>query len=273
MDRLVRIALRIITALIIVATVVSFSESYHGLFEWAVSHQVPWFWALIWPLMLDLVILVGECTVFVAIHRHWKVTHRVWAWAVTYTGLAVSTLANGGHVTSRDWLTHITNAMPPVALMFALTVGLGVLKRTRMQPSVPLPHTLTERPVHTRSERLSQPLTEMVRTGRTETLSQPLTEPLTPPESPLSERAAPGLPETLEPTETFAGGDFRATEKSFTMPRDSRTGLKLPEQRVRDMFDLDPDISVNAIAKALGVHWKTGEKYLNATKEARGLPA
>ena len=175
MDRLVRIALRIITALIIVATVVSFSESYHGLFEWAVSHQVPWFWALIWPLMLDLVILVGECTVFVAIHRHWKVTHRVWAWAVTYTGLAVSTLANGGHVTSRDWLTHITNAMPPVALMFALTVGLGVLKRTRMQPSVPLPHTLTERPVHTRSERLSQPLTEMVRTGRTETLSQPLT--------------------------------------------------------------------------------------------------
>ena len=130
MDRLVRIALRIITALIIVATVVSFSESYHGLFEWAVSHQVPWFWALIWPLMLDLVILVGECTVFVAIHRHWKVTHRVWAWAVTYTGLAVSTLANGGHVTSRDWLTHITNAMPPVALMFALTVGLGVLKRT-----------------------------------------------------------------------------------------------------------------------------------------------
>ena len=272
MDRLVRIALRIITALIIVATVVSFSESYHGLFEWAVSHQVPWFWALIWPLMLDLVILVGECTVFVAIHRHWKVTHRVWAWAVTYTGLAVSTLANGGHVTSRDWLTHITNAMPPVALMFALTVGLGVLKRTRMQPSVPLPLTLTETS-QARSERPSQPLTEMVRTGRTETLSQPLTATETLTESPLSEKPAPVLPESLEPTETFAGGDFRATKKSYTMPRDSRTGLKLPEQRVRDMFDLDPDISVNAIAKALGVHWKTAEKYLNATKEARGLPA
>ena len=182
MDRLVKIALRIITALILVATVVSFSESYHGLFEWAVSHQVPWFWALVWPLMLDTVILVGECAVFVAIHKHWKLRHRAWAWAVTYTGLAVSTLANGGHVSSTDRLTHLTNALPPVALMFALTVGLGVLKRTRMMPSESLSPPLTETP--------SQPLTQFVRTSpeRSHTGSQPWIE-----------NGLPGLSRTLPP--------------------------------------------------------------------------
>lgn len=293
MDRLVKIALRIITALILVATVVSFSESYHGLFEWAVSHQVPWFWALVWPLMLDLVILVGECTVFVAIHKHWKLRHRAWAWAVTYTGLAVSTLANGGHVASTDRLTHLTNALPPVALMFALTVGLGVLKRTRMMPSESLSPPLTEKP--------SQPLTQFVRTSpeRSHVGSQPWienglpglsrtpAETLTQPESPLTETLSPpiagtpetlteslavALPESLNPTETFATPDFKVIPgKSFTLPQDTRQGLKMAEVRVRDMLDVDPDISANAISKALGCAWATADKYLNATKEARGL--
>ena len=55
------------------------------------------------------------------------------------------------------------------------------------------------------------------------------------------------------------------------MPRDSRTGLKLPEQRVRDMYDLDPDISVNAIAKALGVHWQTAKKLPHRDEGSEGL--
>ena len=38
-----------IIILILLATVVGFSESYHGLFEWAITHSVPWFWSLYGP--------------------------------------------------------------------------------------------------------------------------------------------------------------------------------------------------------------------------------
>jgi hypothetical protein len=39
------------------------------------------------------------------------------------------------------------------------------------------------------------------------------------------------------------------------------------------MYDVDPDISVNAIKNALGIAWATADKYLKATKEARGVTA
>ncbi len=268
MDRLRNWALRLIVALNVVALITSFVESFAGLYQWAGHHSLAGWESAIWPLMIDIIVLVGEAGLFVAHKDHWRVRDKIWLWFITLTALGVSMAANIGHVVSTDWLSHLTAALPPLALFFSMTVGFGVMKRVYLNK----PLTLTET-LHTRSERPSQPLTEMVRTGRTETLSQPLTATETLTESPLSERAAPVLPESLEPTETFAGGDFRATEKSFTMPRDSRTGLKLPEQRVRDMFDLDPDISVNAIAKSLGVHWNTAKSYLTATKEARGLPA
>jgi hypothetical protein len=35
------------------------------------------------------------------------------------------------------------------------------------------------------------------------------------------------------------------------------------------MYDVNPDISVNAVKDALGVAWATAKKYLDATKEAR----
>jgi Protein of unknown function (DUF2637) len=271
MDRLVKIALRIITVLILMATVVSFAESYHGLFEWAYSHDVMRFWALIWPLMLDLVILVGECTVFVAIHKHWKLRHRAWAWAVTYTGLAVSTLANGGHVASHDWLTHLTNSLPPVALMFALTVGLGVLKRTRMMPAE------VSRPLETHDSRETESVSESVSELEThdilresETETQALTDAS---QGEISRETAPETHGERHLTDTLLSLGFKATEKSFTMPRDHRQELTLPQKRIRDMFDVDPDITPEEARKALGIAWATADKYLKATREARGLTA
>jgi hypothetical protein len=35
------------------------------------------------------------------------------------------------------------------------------------------------------------------------------------------------------------------------------------------MYDVNPDISVNAVKDALGVAWATANKYLKATKDAR----
>jgi response regulator of citrate/malate metabolism len=64
---------------------------------------------------------------------------------------------------------------------------------------------------------------------------------------------------------------FKATEKSYVMPRDTREGLSLAEKRVRDMYDVDYEITPNAAATALGISWATAKKYLDATKEARGI--
>lgn len=279
MEKLVRIALRVITFLILLATVVSFSESYHGLFEWAISHSVPWFWSLIWPLMLDTVILVGECSVFVSIHKHWKLRHRIWAWSVTFSGLAVSTLANGGHVASKDWLTHLTNALPPIALMFALTVGLGVLKRVRMKPGETSQPALTETPEKGHLIPPAYPLSEMVEAASQTALkfegktSQPTEHHHV--EGNVwapAERPAPSVPDALPQllSETLIKHGFKVTEKSYSKPKDPRTGLSLQEARVRDMYDVDPEITANSISKALGIAWATADKHLKATKAARG---
>jgi len=291
MTRLRNIALGMIVILNALATITAFGESYVGLFRWAGEHGVAGFWGGVWPMMVDLVILVAEAGLFVAHHDHWKTRHKAWLWSVMFTALGVSVGANTGHVHSSDWLSHLTASLPPVALMFTMTVGFGVMKRTFLNKPVS--------PTETPLSPASQPLTQFVRTSSershvgsqpwvesplSETLSrasQPLSETVSitetpsvsPSESPLTERVSPGLPESLEPTETFAGADFKVTEKSYTAPRDSRPGLDLKSQRVRDMYDLDPEISVSAVAKALGIAWQTAKNYLDATKEARGLPA
>lgn len=266
MDRLRDWALRLIIALNVIALVVSFGESFAGLFQWASHHSITGLSAAVWPLMIDVIILVGEAGLFVAHHGHWRVRDKVWLWFVTLVALAVSAAGNIGHVVSTDWLSHLTAALPPVALFFSMTVGFGVMKRVYLNKPVIGPLTPPSQTV----------LTPIV--SRAETPSQveretPLTETVSPTETPLTERPAPSIPESLDPTETFAGADLKVTEKSFTMPRDRREGLKLAEVRVRDMFDVDPDVAVNAIAKAIGVAWPTAKKYLDATKEARGLTA
>jgi hypothetical protein len=227
--------------------------------------------------MIDTMILAGEAGLFVAHHDRWRTRDKVWMWAGTLAALGVSVAANVGHVDSTDWLSHLTAALPPVALAFVTTVGFGVMKRVHLnKPAVPL--SLTETPSPPLTEK---PLTPFVRTsperfhvGSQPWVSLPAEKPLTETERPETERPAPVLPESLEPTETFASADFKVIPgKSFTMPPDPRKGLKLPEQRVRDMFDLDPDISVNAVRNAMGIAWQTAKNYLDATKEARGLPA
>ena len=60
MDRLRDWALRLLIALNIVALLVSFGESFYGLFEWASHHGVTGLGAAVWPLMIDVIILVGE---------------------------------------------------------------------------------------------------------------------------------------------------------------------------------------------------------------------
>lgn len=259
MDRLAAWALRLIVVLNVLATVVAFGESYAGLYQWAHHHTIVGFWAGVWPLMIDTIILVGEAALFVSHHFQWKTSHKVWAWMVTMTALGVSVAANTGHVNSTDWLSRFTAALPPAAVAFCMTVGLGVMKRYYANKKA--------RPV-------SPALTPVVETTLTKVVSRPETPPVSRVETPEVERPAPVIPDPTEsPEATRIQPGFKIIPgKSYTMPKDPRDlGNDLMRIRVRDMYDVDPDIVPNAIAKALGISWATADKYLKETKEARGL--
>ena len=281
MDRLRDWALKLIIALNVIALTVSFYESFAGLYQWAQHHSITGFAAAVFPLMIDVMILVGEAGLFVAHHGHWRVRDKAWLWFVTLTALGVSAAGNVGHVVSTDWLSHLTASLPPVALFFSMTVGFGVMKRVylnkpqaRVETSQPALVFPPVPPSQVLTETRESPLTETSH-AVVETPLTPLTETLSPTaESPLTETSHEPAENTSHAlTDTLLSLGFKATEKSFTMPRDPREELTLPEKRTRDMYDVDPDISTNGVAKSLGIAWQTADKYLKATKEARGLPA
>ncbi len=122
-------ALVAIAVLVAAASLVSFAESYRGLFEWARHHGLQGVWAAVWPLQVDVFIAVGELALFVALADGWRARSRFAAWVVTGTGLSVSVAGNVGHVTGHHLADHVTAAVPPLAAAAALAVGLGVLKR------------------------------------------------------------------------------------------------------------------------------------------------
>jgi hypothetical protein len=127
------IALAAIAVLIGAASLVSFAESYRGLYTWAHHHGLGSWWAAIWPLQVDVFIAVGELALFVALVDRWRPRQRAAAWAVTGIGLAVSVAGNVGHVAGHALTSRVTAAVPPLAAAAALAVGLGVLKRIMEQ--------------------------------------------------------------------------------------------------------------------------------------------
>ena len=122
-------ALALVAVLVIAASLVSFAESYRGLYLWAHRHGLAGIWAAIWPLQVDVFIAVGELALFVALVDQWRTRQRSAAWLVTLAGLAVSVAGNIGHVAGHSLTVRATAAVPPLAAASALAVGLGVLKR------------------------------------------------------------------------------------------------------------------------------------------------
>lgn len=122
-------ALALVAALVIAASMVSFAESYRGLYLWAHRHGLAGVWVAIWPVQVDVFIAVGELALFVALVDRWKTRQRGAAWLVTVAGLAVSVAGNVGHVTGHSLTVRATAAVPPLAAACSLAVGLGVLKR------------------------------------------------------------------------------------------------------------------------------------------------
>lgn len=123
------VALFLIACLVTVASLVSFAESYRGLYLWAHHHDLSGTWAALWPVQVDTFVAVGELALFVALVDGWPTRSRVAGWLVTLVGLAVSVAGNIGHVSGHSITVRGTAAIPPIAAASALAVGLGVLKR------------------------------------------------------------------------------------------------------------------------------------------------
>jgi hypothetical protein len=136
------IGLAAIAGLVGSASLVSFAESYRGLYEWARHHGLAGAWAYAWPLQVDVFIAVGELALFVALADRWDVRSRTGAWTVTGAGLAVSVAGNVGHVAGHDLASRVTAAIPPLAAAAALAVGLGVLKRVVASAAPDQPETV-----------------------------------------------------------------------------------------------------------------------------------
>lgn len=155
-----RASLTGITALVAAMGVVSFAESFRGLYLWAGGHGLAGIWQLAWPLMLDSFIAVGEFALVVALTDRWPFRWRIGAWVVTLAGLAASVAGNVGHAAGHDWATRVTAAVPPLAAAATLAVGLGVLKRVAGQaPALALPEPVTE---HSNAQTLKPPNTQTV---------------------------------------------------------------------------------------------------------------
>jgi hypothetical protein len=122
-------ALCVIAAAVGIASLVSFAESFRALYLWAHGHQVPGIFAGTWPLMIDTFLAVGELALFVALVDGWSWRARTLPWGAVAGGLAASIAANVGHATGHDWTVRATAAIPPLAAVAALGIGLGIVKR------------------------------------------------------------------------------------------------------------------------------------------------
>jgi hypothetical protein len=128
------VILGILVGVVITATTVALAESYAGLREWAIEHDLAGWRADAWPLQVDTFIVAGEATLFMSItdRAHWRT--KVFGWALTLGGLGASIAANVGRVQppsgSSEVLvsSQLTAAVPPIAAAVGMMAALGVLK-------------------------------------------------------------------------------------------------------------------------------------------------
>lgn len=91
-----------------------------------------------WPAEIDVFLAVGELALYVAYLDGWAPRQRIWPWATAMTGLVVSVAGNIGHIqaTAGDPVSltdRLTAAASPLAAFAGLSVGLLVVKMTRLQ--------------------------------------------------------------------------------------------------------------------------------------------
>ena len=91
-------ALYAIAIIAILASANALAHSYAGLYDWAAHHRLTGWQAMSWPAEIDVFLAVGELALYVAYLDGWPTRQRIWPWATTLVGLAVSVAGNVGHI-------------------------------------------------------------------------------------------------------------------------------------------------------------------------------
>ena len=142
-------ALYAIAVIAMLASANALAHSYAGLYDWAAHHRLTGWQAMSWPAEIDVFLAVGELALYVAYLDGWPTRQRIWPWATTLVGLAVSVAGNVGHIQPLPGhpvllVDRLTAAASPLAAFAGLTVGLLVLRMNRQQGSGRLGHGTAE---------------------------------------------------------------------------------------------------------------------------------
>jgi hypothetical protein len=129
-------AFRTLALLIVVMTVVSLAESFHGLYEWFVSHGVGGDWGYIAPIAIDFMMVIGELAIFTALTGRWELRKRLAPWGVVLLGFGASVAGNVGHVYAQHPLPwDLTALVFPVSAALGILIGFSVLKSLAREKS------------------------------------------------------------------------------------------------------------------------------------------
>lgn len=130
-------AVAVMAVAVVTATADGFAQSYAGLYEWALNHGLSGWKASSFPLMVDLLIVVGELGLFLlAIDAYSLQRKHFLTWfdfllplLIAIAGWTTSVIFNVGHVTEREFSYQATAAVPPIVSMLGLLVLLRTLHR------------------------------------------------------------------------------------------------------------------------------------------------
>lgn len=129
-------AFRALALLIVVMTIVSLAESFHGLYEWFASHGVGGNWGYVAPIAIDFAMIIGELAIFTALTGKWHWKKRLVPWSAVFLGFTASVAGNIGHVYAQHPLPwDLTALVFPVSAAFGILIGFSVLKSLAREKS------------------------------------------------------------------------------------------------------------------------------------------
>jgi hypothetical protein len=121
-------------------TVAALGLSYRNQLDFATQvADYPLWAALVFPLIIDSFVLVGELRLYSVTARRYQgwfgFRIKLWAWLLTLAGLAASAAAGVAHVgLEAPAGMKLAAAVPPLAAAASLGTGLGIVKLRARQP-------------------------------------------------------------------------------------------------------------------------------------------
>jgi hypothetical protein len=122
------------------STVAALALSYRNQLDFATQVAAYPVWAaLVFPLIIDSFVVVGELRLYSVTARRYQgwfgFRIKMWAWLLTLAGLAASAAAGVAHVgLEAPAGMKLAAAVPPLAAAASLGTGLGIVKLRARQP-------------------------------------------------------------------------------------------------------------------------------------------